>query len=139
MEAKEREKTCEERVSDELASTISYIREMWEVYTGREPETDDITEDTFSEYGLSLEYSSSEDGDPGFFRYLLSWGGPSSEFRFFCDPDLVCYRIEFWFMDWFDGASRRLFNSDKELMLEIWDLWNECGTLEYLIKQSRDC
>jgi len=133
-----REKTCEEQINDSLENTISYIREMWEVYIGQSPETDEITEDSFHEYGLSLEYSSSEDGEPGFFRYLLSWGGPSSEFRFFTDPDLCCYRIEYWFLDWFDGASRRLYDSDKDLMLEIFDMWRDCGTLEYLIEQSRD-
>ena len=33
-------------------------------------------------------------------RWQLSWGGPSQEFRLFDNNDL-----EFWHLDWFDGAK----------------------------------
>jgi len=35
----------------------------------------------------------------GYWRWQLSWGGPSQEFRLFDNGDL-----EFWHLDWFDGA-----------------------------------
>lgn len=35
----------------------------------------------------------------GYWRWQLSWGGPSEEFRLFDNGDL-----EYWYMDWFDGA-----------------------------------
>ena len=47
----------------------------------------------------------------GYYRLQLSWGGPSDEYRIFVDETLReenvlninC--IEYWYMDWFDGAS----------------------------------
>ena len=36
----------------------------------------------------------------GYWRWQLSWGGPSEEFRLFDNGDL-----EFWHLDWFDGAK----------------------------------
>ena len=41
----------------------------------------------------------------GYFRLQLSWGGPSTEFRIYTDKDLNIDHIEYWYLDWFDGAS----------------------------------
>ena len=41
----------------------------------------------------------------GYWRWQLSWGGPSDEFRIFVNPyGEVVHRIEYWYLDWFDGA-----------------------------------
>ena len=34
-----------------------------------------------------------------YWRWQLSWGGPSEEFRLYDNKDL-----EYWYLDWFDGA-----------------------------------
>ena len=34
-----------------------------------------------------------------YYRIQFSWGGPSDELRIYHD------RVEYWFLDWFDGAS----------------------------------
>ena len=35
----------------------------------------------------------------------MSWGGPSDEFRIYTDYDKNINYIEYWYMDWFDGAE----------------------------------
>lgn len=54
------------------------------------------------DYGLSIdrvEAGTFDDQRAPFTRWLFSWGGPQEELRFFDNGD-----IEFWFLDWFDGA-----------------------------------
>ena len=41
-----------------------------------------------------------KDQRAGYWRWQLSWGGPSQEFRLFDNGDL-----EYWYLDWFDGAK----------------------------------
>lgn len=49
------------------------------------------------------------DQERGYYRLQLSWGGPSDEFRIYVDHDgrgfLNIDKIEYWYLDWFDGAS----------------------------------
>ena len=40
----------------------------------------------------------------GYFRLQLSWGGPSDEFRIYTDMQKNIKKIEYWYMDWGDGA-----------------------------------
>jgi hypothetical protein len=40
----------------------------------------------------------------GYWRWQLSWGGPGDEFRIFVNPDKSVHRIEYWYLDWYDGA-----------------------------------
>ena len=72
---------------------------------------------TLSEYGLGFDYvppGMFVDQKEGYWRYQLSWGGPSDEFRFYAggcgeqDP----YRISYAFLDWFDGHQAALAGDD---------------------------
>ena len=74
----------------------------------------------------------------GFFRYQLSWGGPGDEFRFFADPESECYRVEYWFLDWFDGAHRTMAGADKDFMLEIWAWFVDGGAVEAELEKARE-
>lgn len=138
--------TCEQRVESHRDSRLQDIRLLWMKECGREDEIeeedradlDDLGE--FNDYGLSFDYVPSgtfNDQEEGYFRYQISWGGPSEEFRFFCDADKALHRIEFWFLDWFDGASRRLHGKDYKLMSEIFDMLKECGTVDHVLKEAR--
>jgi len=92
-----------------------------------------------SEYGLCFDYVAPDtfgDQEEGFFCYQLSTGGPGDEFRFFVNPDLSCHRIEYWFLDWSDGASRRLHGADKELLLDIWAEFEETGTAQIKMDEA---
>jgi hypothetical protein len=95
----------------------------------------------FHEYALAFDYVASgtfNDHKQGYFRYQISYGGPSEEFRFYCDPGFVCYRVEFWFLDWFDGASRTLHGDDKALMLEVYEQFDQIGTTEHVYKEATE-
>ncbi len=101
------------------------LEEFWE-----SSECDDIRDEwreRWYEYGLSFEYvepDTYKGQKEAFFRYLISWGGPSDEFRFFVNPDYSVHKIEYWFMDWFDGACRTV--SSEPILLEIWQDWLDC-------------
>jgi len=78
------------------------------------------------EYGLCFDYVPLEtfsDQTEAYFRYQLSWGGPSDEFRFFTDSNFNVKRIEYWFLDWFDGASRVLSGSNKKLLTDLFEYY----------------
>jgi hypothetical protein len=72
----------------------------------------------------------------GYFRYQLSWGGPSDEFRFFVNPDLSCHRIEYCFLDWFDGAHRVLQGRNEQLLLELWQWFCEIGSADASLRRA---
>ena len=72
---------------------------------------DDISDtmrDRFNEYALDFSYVASNtfsDQPMGYARYQISLGGPSTEIRFYCDAERKPFRVEYWYLDWFDGAS----------------------------------
>lgn len=80
--------------------------------------------DTFYEYGLDFGWiapGTFGDQPQGYYRYQLSWGGPSDEFRFFVNPDLSCWRVEYWFLDWNDSAHVEIQGDDRDLLLQVWN------------------
>ena len=95
--------TCEERIGEHLESRAD---DFLGFMNGMSSDDDDIREETleeFSNYGLCVDFVEPftfDDQEEGYLRYQLSWGGPGDELRFYGD------RVEYWFLDWFDGASR---------------------------------
>ena len=77
-----------------------------EIFNEFEEEIRDELRERFDEYALSLDVVHADNPGESFVRYLISTGGPGEEIRFFCDFNRRPYRAEFWFLDWFDGASR---------------------------------
>ena len=45
-----------------------------------------------------------DDQREGYYRLQLSWGGSSDEFRIYTDMNKTIHEIEYWYLDWFDGA-----------------------------------
>ena len=126
--------TCDARIAAHMHSRIDDVRRLWAAYqSGDEEGVEDLG--TFHEYGLCFDYVPA-DGGEGYFRYQLSCGGPQEEFRFFTGPELMPYKIQFWFLDWFDGASRNLQGEDKALMQEIFDFFSECGTVQHVLAEA---
>jgi len=41
----------------------------------------------------------------GYYRWQFSWGGPSDELRGYVNEYGELHRLEYWFMDWHDGAK----------------------------------
>jgi|TARA_R110002020_G_scaffold44412_1_gene128110 hypothetical protein len=58
--------------------------------------------------GLCFDYvdpNTFTDQKEGYWRWQLSWGGPGDEFRIYVNPDKSVHRIEYWYLDWYDGAK----------------------------------
>lgn len=61
-------------------------------------------------YGLSIdlvEAKTFKNQKRQYIRYQFSWGGPSDELRIYKNGD-----IEYWFLDWFDGACIDVTDDD---------------------------
>jgi len=124
-----KDRTCAKRIDESLRSRLADLRKLFNLYCEGNDEGDKEL-GTFNEYGLCFDYvapGTFDDQEQGYFRYQLSWGGPSDEFRFFVNPDLSVHTIEYWFLDWGDGASLDLEAGDFTFMEEIFDHFRECG------------
>jgi hypothetical protein len=86
----------------------------------------------FYQYGLSFDYvapGTFVDNKKGYWRYQLSFGGPSEEIRFFGDHNFgKAYKIEFVYLEWGTGCGIDVTNEDWAKWL--WDLFSEFGSLE---------
>jgi len=132
--------TCKERIRTELQDRIADLEKLWELWK-QDPEANDPDLGNFNEYGLCLDYvapGTFERQKRGYLRYQLSWGGPSDEFRFYLDESLNPTRIEYWFLDWFDGAKIILKGKSLSLLQEIYEDFKETGTVSHQILMSRE-
>lgn len=126
------EKNCKEQVKAHYKSRMADISGMLAAYHNPEKitENSDYTEYSIFEYGLSFDYvpSGTFFGQrTGYFRYQISWGGPSEEFRFYCRENFRPYKIEYWYMDWFDGAKVTVSNDSKNwnILTDLWDFFDD--------------
>lgn len=132
-------RTCAERVQENYDNTLEYIHTAAEYFDLDEDERENHPEheseycnyesffDCINQYGLSWDYVCRED-DPkgrGYYRWQLSWGGPSDEFRIYTkneDTNAIS-NIEYRFHDWFDGAGKwctdQLVRECVEMFLEL--------------------
>jgi len=61
------------------------------------------------------------------YRIQFSWGGPSDHFEVFCDREGDVEKVEYVFLDWFDGARRRVRDDDLiELLTQEVEWIREC-------------
>lgn len=121
-----RQLSCEERIGAELEKELRTLRALWATHCDDPEAYNEEEEARLDEYGLSFDYVAPETFDDqleGYWRYQLSWGGPSDEFRFYGEMvdkhSAVIHRIEYWFLDWFDGACRELGDDDLTFMDEL--------------------
>jgi len=124
--------SCKEKVRGELRDRITDIRKLWRLYR-KNPEASDPDLGSFDEYGLGFDYvarGTFKDQRRGYFRWQLSWGGPADEFRFYTDENLEPVTIEYWYLDWFDGAKANLSRKDHDLLNEIFQDFKEIGVVE---------
>jgi len=122
---------CKDLVADNWKSRKNAFQ-SWYDQAMEGGEMDNEEYGSFYDYGLSVDYvePGTFDGqNEGYGRYQLSWGGPSDELRFFFSPrGNVPYRIEYWYMDWFDGASIEI--TDDPIAQWLWEQFHEMGTFE---------
>ncbi len=132
--------TCKDRVRKHYQGRIADLTKLWKLYNEGNDESDEDL-GTFNEYGLCFDYvpkGTFSDQKRGFWRYQLSTGGPGDEFRFYADETLSLTKIEYWFLDWFDGAKVNVTGKALELMTEIWEFFKECGTIEKTMKGATE-
>ena len=82
----QRERSCADQVQEHLEDRLK------ELHTVEGLCFDYVDPDTFTNQ------------KEGYWRWQLSWGGPGDEFRIYVSPDKSVHRIEYWYLDWFDGA-----------------------------------
>ncbi|MCW2308948.1 hypothetical protein [Rhodobium gokarnense] len=126
--------TCAERLEEHYRSRMADLCRLWR----NECDGMEDDEETLADYGLCFDYvapNTFEDQPEGYFRYQLSWGGPSDEFRFYVNPDFTVHRIEYWFLDWFDGTSRHPDPEDGRLLTDLWEWFRECGAVEAAFRE----
>ena len=134
----EEQKKCKDRVREHYQGRIEDLTKLWNLYK-KDPDGYDDELGNWNEYGLGFDYVSPgtfSGQRRGYWRYQLSWGGPSDEFRFYADENLKLTHIEYWFMDWFDGAKINVTREEFDLLSEIWGDLKETGTVEHTRKEA---
>lgn len=93
----------------ERAESADGIKELQELI--------DFHEDkgTFYDYGLCFDFQAATEDSEAYYRYQLSWGGPSDEIRFFEDGT-----IEYVFLDWYVGVGFDVTNDERFSWLLDW-------------------
>lgn len=152
--------TCKDRLPEHYKGRITDLRELWHAdshpreecrvckgtgkigpYGCEYCEEGRYSEDGhLNEYGLAFDYvapGTFGDQRRGYWRYQLGWGGPSDEFRFYCDEGRRPVRVEYWFLDWFDGAHRTLrAGKDFDLLMNLWSWFDDVGAVEHSYAQA---
>ena len=149
------EKAIEQRAQEHLESRMGDLEflyreyaydskdwsdETWEtakdfdINNEMEPdEIDEIMMEARSNYALSWDYvpaDTFDDQEQGYFRYQISWGGPSEEIRFYVDYGKKLYKAEYWFLDWFTGHGIELEGNYLDIAKTIFDDFDSIGMVE---------
>ena len=101
------QKTCQQLVQEQFEGRLEDLKVT-------DPDDENYIE------GLCFDYVDPDtftDQKEGYWRWQLSWGGPGDEFRIYINPDKSVHRIEYWYLDWFDGAKVEL---DEKLHGDAW-------------------
>lgn len=118
---------CKDKVKHAFESRMKDIRQLF-YSDGLEEDSEEIIQgDTvkhiretlgvLNEYGLCIdkvEAGTFKGQREDYIIYQLSWGGPSEEFRIYKNGD-----VEFWFLDWWEGACVQVYGEDADIIKEI--------------------
>jgi len=109
--------SCADLVEQKFNETEQDYKDARDYYNQSEPGEHDQYEgyedlfDYINQTALCWDYvekGTFNDQERGYFRLQLSWGGPGDEFRIYVDYDKSIDYIEYWYLDWYDGASVRV-------------------------------
>ena len=94
--------------------------------------------DLLYNYGLSISYVLPEDNrSRGYLQWLISWGGPSDEWRFYFVPNEgTPYKIEYHYFDWYDGA--KVVCTKGRVANLLWDWLHSAGTPDYKYQKAKE-
>ena len=86
---------------------------------------------SFYEYGLSFDFVEADEKHDAYYRYQLSWGGPSDEIRFHLDGS-----VEYVYMDWFCGIG---FDVSREPVMQwLKQFFLDCMSIDFESKDSEE-
>lgn len=108
-----KQRSCKERVQENWDLIRKDLKELIDA---EDHETEDLGK--LEDYGLCInlvEAGTFKDRREDYIRYQLSWGGPGDELRFYKNGD-----IEYWFLDWFDGARIDITDDSIARWLKDW-------------------
>lgn len=74
------------------------------------------------EYPLSIDYIEPNVSDtPPHWQYLIEYGGPRSEIRFFVDhkSSTKPYKVEFWFLEWSNSGKQDV--TGEAVIEQLWE------------------
>jgi len=118
-----KEKNCKDLVKAQATSRLNDLRAILDhENSGKDDAHPGLGR--LGEYGLSFDYVApgTFDGQRrGYIRYQISYGGPSEEIRYFLDERQKPIRVEFWHLDWFDGAKVTLKGDQLDTALEVFE------------------
>ena len=109
--------SCADLVQEKFNETEQDYKDARNYYDGSQKEEHDQYDgyedlyDYVNQTALCWDYvekGTFDDQERGYFRLQLSWGGPGDEFRIYADYDKSIDYIEYWYLDWYDGASVRI-------------------------------
>lgn len=86
--------------------------------------------DYVNQLGLSFDFraaDASEGRSCGYWRWQLSTGGPGDEFRVYTDVDKNIDRVEYVYLDWFDGAIHKVDDVPRPLQ-DALEWFLECSS-----------
>lgn len=130
------EQNCAELVGGMWMRT----REDLEAYMGmRNPERGDDERGPFNEYALCFDYVAPhtfENQELGYWRYQMSFGGPSDEIRFWGDSAGSFWKAEYWYLDWYDGAHKLV--TREPTIKWLWGYLVETGAVKHAYEEGMD-
>lgn len=115
-DTKKRE-TCEEKIDKELQDRLKEIRFVLE----QDGET--IKDENGDEYEGLVDWLNSWALSWDGYNLSLCWGGPADGFYLAKNNEGNLVDVRYYYQDWFDGAERRLFGADFDLLER---LYNAC-------------
>ena len=112
----DRSKSCEERIGEELACEMERVSEALASEEAREEYIEGLLE-------VSVR--------PIKVRIGLSCGGPADGFYIYVDPvDGEIVDVEYYFANWYDGATRKLFDENKDAVIELLGYYAQSAAVE---------
>ena len=120
-----KQKTCAELISARCYDRKKQFEDAW-IYFKDKEEGFKRKSKELDEYSSLMDYANQSSLDfsyvepntfkkqsEGYWRWQLSWGGPSDEFRYYhYDGDKKKIKsIEYAYMDWFDGATLPIYSN----------------------------
>ena len=124
--------SCADLVEQKFNETEQDYKDARDYYDGSQREEHDQYDgyedlyDYVNQTALCWDYvekGTFDDQERGYFRLQLSWGGPSDEFRIYVDYDKQITHIDYWFLDWGDGASIRV--DENSLSYQVCEQFTE--------------